>query len=92
MKIICEGVIIGESDDVVVLGREYYFPLDAVNMEVLAESGEPLYCPDKGYGANYDIVAASGLVRGGAWVYPHPYPSALALKGRIGFKETLVSE
>ena len=92
MKVICEGIIIGESDDVVALGRECYFPLNAVNMDVLMPSSEPLYCPDKGYGENYDIVTPGGLVRGSAWAYPHPYPDALALKGRIGFKATMVSE
>ena len=92
MKIVCNGTVIGESSDVIIEGRECYFPESDVRMQFLSKNSEVLYCPDKGYGVNYDICGEGNTVHGSAWGYPHPYPKSAALKGRIGFKLALVVE
>ncbi len=89
MQIIYAGKIIGESDDVLLVGREHYFPEHAVDRQYLVKNSSVLHCPDKGYATCYDIIVESATLYNVAWEYPHPYPLAQELKGKIGFSPTL---
>jgi uncharacterized protein (DUF427 family) len=90
MKIVWNDQIIGESEDVLILGNEYYFLEDDVDMSLLIKNADVLHCPDKGYATCYDINVGSSKDRSGAWSYPHPYPTAKELMGRIGVKKTKI--
>lgn len=77
--------IIAESDDVVIVEGNAYFPRDAITDGALLDSSTWSVCPWKGI-AKYHSVAAGGVVApDGAWYYPHPTPFARRIRGRIAF-------
>lgn len=86
MRIIIEGTVIGESSDVLIVGREHYFPSNSVKLELLERNSGVLHCPDKGYATCYDVRVGGHVTHNGAWEYLHPYPQSSDLKGRIGFR------
>ena len=90
MKILWNGTIIAESKDVLVEGSDYYFPYDSVDTEMLQKSKAIFHCTDKGYADQYDLWVRGCVLANAAWIYPHPYPLAARLKGRVGFKKHLV--
>lgn len=90
MKILWNGTIIAESHDVLIEGSDYYFPHDTVDDDVLKKNKVIFHCADKGYADQYDLFVRGNTLSNGAWIYPHPYPGAARLKGRVGFKKHLV--
>ena len=92
MQIFWNDHVLAESEDVLVVGTECYVPEECVDMALLQKNTAVAYCSDKGYGECYDIVLPAGSLSSGAWRYPHPYTPMIALKGRIGFKRTMLRE
>lgn len=92
MKVIWYGKIIAESGDVLIVDRDYYFPSQDVDDELLEKSRAIFYCADKGYADQYNFSVSGHLLVNAAWTYPHPFPQAEKLKRRVGFKKVLVSE
>jgi uncharacterized protein (DUF427 family) len=77
--------VVAESDDVVVVEGNAYFPRDSVSEGALTESSSWSVCPWKGI-ARYHSVVADGVVSpDGAWSYAHPTPLARRIRGRIAF-------
>lgn len=92
MKVIWHGQIIAESKDVLIVDREYYFPPNAIDDDLLEKSKAIFYCAEKGYADQYHICVKGNILANSAWIYPHPFPQAEKLKGRVGFKKVMVSE
>jgi uncharacterized protein (DUF427 family) len=86
MKIMYDNQVIGESDDVRLVGTECYFPTSVVSSAYLTENSSQTYCPLKGYAVCYDISTEKMQVHNGAWEYRHPYADYAYLVGRIGFR------
>jgi uncharacterized protein (DUF427 family) len=81
----CNGQVIAESDDTVVVDGNHYFPREAVREEFLAPSDTTTTCPWKGV-ANYHHVVVDDVVhRDVAWYYAETKPDAAAITGRIAF-------
>ena len=79
------GVTIAESDDIVVVEGNVYFPLAAIDPALLRPSATTTLCGWKGT-ANYFTVAAGGAEnRDAAWYYADPKPAAAEIKGRVAF-------
>ena len=72
MKAVWNGAVIAESDDIVVVERNPYFPAAAVRPEYLRSSDTVTTCPWKGI-AHYHSLAVDGQVNSdAAWYYPEP--------------------
>lgn len=79
------GVTLAESDRVVMLEGNAYFPADAVNHEHLVESTTSTVCPWKGVARYYTVMAGGQVNPDAAWYYPHPSPLARKIKGHVAF-------
>ncbi len=90
MKIMRGKVVIGESSGVLHVGNEYYLDTSAIKQEFFVKNNNRIHCPDKGYAECFDVTVGQDVLHNGAWVYPHPYPNATAIKGKIGIKQSTV--
>ena len=79
------GVVLAESDKVVHLENNVYFPQDSVKMEYLKKSDETYQCAWKGLANYYDVEVNGKVNKGAAWVYPEPTPKAQQIKGYFAF-------
>lgn len=82
-----------ESDDLVNIEGNYYFPIESVNKELLKDSKTESFCLWKGT-ANYYSLDVDGKENADAvWYYAEPKDAAKAIKGRVAFwKGVVVSE
>ncbi|MGR9071500.1 MAG: DUF427 domain-containing protein [Gammaproteobacteria bacterium] len=85
MKAVWKNAVIAESEDIVKIEGNCYFPADSVSREFLRESGAHTVCFWKGKASYYDVVVGDAVNRGAAWYYPSPKPKAMAIKNRIAF-------
>lgn len=91
-RAVWNDTIVAESDDVVVVEGNVYFPRVSIIDGALIDSSTWSVCPWKGI-ARYHSVAAGGLVSpDGAWYYPHPTPFARRIRGRVAFWNGVVVE
>ena len=79
------GTVIAESDDVVMVEGNAYFPPDAVRREHLRESATHTVCSWKGTASYYDVVVGDAVNRDAAWYYPTPHNAASHVRGRVAF-------
>ncbi|QHT69917.1 DUF427 domain-containing protein [Rhodocytophaga rosea] len=85
MKAIWNQTIIAESNDTIVVEGNHYFPPQAVNQELLADSSTHTHCPWKGEASYYSIKANGKENKDAAWHYPNPKEAASQIKGYIAF-------
>lgn len=85
MKAIWNGTVIAESDDIVVVEGNPYFPPSSVKPEHVQPSDRTSTCPWKGVASYYDVVVDGNVNAGAAWYYPHPKPAAEEITGRVAF-------
>jgi uncharacterized protein (DUF427 family) len=85
-RAILGGVVVAESDDVVVVERNVYFPRAAVRDQHVRPSRRRTWCPWKGRARYFDVVAGDAVVRAGAWYYPETTRWAAHLRGRVAFR------
>jgi uncharacterized protein (DUF427 family) len=79
------GAVIAESDDIVMVEGNAYFPRDAVRDEVLRPSGTHTICPWKGTASYYSLEVGGRINPDAAWYYPVPRAAAKQIAGRVAF-------
>lgn len=86
MKAIWQGVVIAESDDLVVVEGNHYFPESSLKREYTTFSNHRRGCAWKGQ-AHYMSLLVNGEMNPDAiWFYPEPTEAAAEIKGRVAFK------
>ncbi len=80
-----KGAVLAESDDVVRLEGNAYFPPGSLRSEHFRASRAHSLCPWKGIASYYDIVVDDAVNPQSAWYYRHPIPWARKIKGRVAF-------
>jgi uncharacterized protein (DUF427 family) len=87
MKAVFDGEVIAESDEVVQIESNWYYPPASVKMDKLTPNPMSTVCPWKGLASYYDVTSPkTGEVRqGGAWQYKEPKPAAKEITGFIAF-------
>jgi len=79
------GIVLAESDDIVTVEGNAYFPASSLKKEHFKPSETHTVCPWKGT-ASYMTVAVDGkLNEDAAWYYPDPKPAAAQIKDRYAF-------
>jgi uncharacterized protein (DUF427 family) len=79
------GATLAESDDIVMVEGNAYFPEAAIRREHFVPSDKTTVCPWKGT-ANYYSVRVDGLTNENvAWYYAKPKAAAQQIAGRIAF-------
>lgn len=85
MKAIWNGTVIAESDDIVTVEGNAYFPPDSLKGDLVEESTTTTTCPWKGT-ANYLSLVVDGERNvDAAWTYRDPKDAAQAIKDRVAF-------
>ena len=79
------GVVIAESDDVVTVEGNAYFPRAAVRDDVLRPSATHAACPWKGTASYFGLEVDGQQNPDAAWYYPEPKDAAKEIAGRVAF-------
>jgi uncharacterized protein (DUF427 family) len=85
MKAIWNKQVIAESDSIVNVEGNSYFPMEAVNNEFLKNSETQTVCHWKGTASYYSLEVDGVTNEDAAWYYPEPRPLAGGIKGRVAF-------
>ena len=70
------GTVIAESDDIVTVEGNAYFPRESVRDDVLRDSDTHTVCPWKGTASYFDVEVDGEVNRDAAWYYPTPKDAA----------------
>ncbi|MFC5497974.1 DUF427 domain-containing protein [Caenimonas terrae] len=85
MKAIWKDAVIAQSDDLVVVEGNQYFPESSLNREYVTFSNHKTSCPWKGQASYYSLIVDGELNTDAAWYYADPKPEAEMIKGRVAF-------
>lgn len=85
MKATWNGATIAESEDIVTVEGNAYFPADALRRDVVRPSSHTSVCPWKGTAHYYSLELDGKTNPDAAWYYPDPKPAAAEIRGRIAF-------
>ena len=79
------GTVVAESDDIVTVEGNAYFPRAAVRDDVLRPSGTTTVCPWKGTASYYTLEVDGQTNPDAAWYYPEPKEAAAEIRDRVAF-------
>jgi uncharacterized protein (DUF427 family) len=79
------GKLIADSDSVVVVEGNQYFPLESVKKEFLKPSSHTTICPWKGIAHYYNLEVDGLRNENAVWYYPEPSEAAKQIRGRVAF-------
>lgn len=79
------GSVIAESDDIVKVEGNAYFPAEALRSHCFRPSSHRTVCGWKGEAHYYDVVVDGQVNANAAWFYPDPKPAADEIRGRVAF-------
>ena len=79
------GTVIAESDDIVTVEGNAYFPRDAVRDDVLRPSDTHTVCPWKGTASYFTLEVDGQTNADAAWYYPEPKVAAAEIRDRVAF-------
>ena len=85
MKAIWNGQVIAESDDLVNIEGNQYFPADSLNKDFFKSSTTKTSCHWKGMASYHSIEVDGKTNRDAAWFYPTPKDAAKVIKDRVAF-------
>jgi uncharacterized protein (DUF427 family) len=84
-KAIWEGAVLAESNDIVEVEGNKYFPADGTHREYFKPSSSTTVCPWKGTASYYDIEVNEKTNAAAAWYYAEPKSAAKQIRGRVAF-------
>lgn len=84
-KAVWNGQVIAQSDDVVVVEGNLYFPESSVKREHLTPSDTHTVCAWKGTASYWNVVVDGQVNPDAAWYYPTPKAGAEQVQGRVAF-------
>jgi uncharacterized protein (DUF427 family) len=82
---IWNGSVLAESDDIVTVEGNAYFPRESVCDDVLRPSETHTFCPWKGTASYFSVEVDGQTNRDAAWFYPEPKDAAKEITGRVAF-------
>ena len=85
MKAVWNGHVVAESDDIVTVEGNAYFPASVLDRSVVAESALTSVCGWKGTARYYTLKVDGEENKDAVWYYPEPKPGAMQVKDRVAF-------
>lgn len=85
MKAVWNDQIIAESEDIVTVEGNAYFPASSVRLGVLIASTHTSVCPWKGTAHYHSLKVGEAVNQNAAWFYPEPKTAAANIKDRVAF-------
>ena len=92
MKAIWNGTVIAQSDDIVLVEGNHYFPQDALKREFTTFSNHKTMCHWKGQASYLSLIVNGDMNTDAVWFYPDPKPEAQAVRGRVAFWKGVIVE
>ena len=84
-KAIWNEKVIAESEKVIKVEGNLYFPPESIKKEFFLENESHTVCPWKGKASYFDIVVDGKTNRSAAWYYPQPSSAAQEIKDYVAF-------
>ncbi len=85
MKATWNGAVIAQSDDLVVVEGNQYFPMSSLNRDYVTFSNHKTTCAWKGQASYLSLLVNGELNTDAAWYYADPKPQAEEIKDRVAF-------
>ena len=85
MQAILNGIVLAESDDIVKVDGNPYFPRAAMNTAFFRESSHSTECGWKGTARYWDVVVGDQVITNAVWAYDTPKPKAESIRERFAF-------
>ena len=85
MQAILNGTVIADSDDIVMLYGNPYFPRTAMRPEYFRESSHSTVCGWKGTARYWDVLLGEQVITNAVWAYDDPKPKAESIRERFAF-------
>ena len=85
MKAVWNGTKLAESDDVILLEGNAYFPPESIDRRYFHEAGLRTLCPWKGIARYYTIEVGGERNQHAAWYYPRPFPWIRKIRDHVAF-------
>lgn len=84
-RAVLNGTVLAESDDIVRLEGNVYFPSSAVKWNRLNDSTKTTVCPWKGTASYFDAVVDEDRIPNVGWTYRTPSPKASSITDHVAF-------
>jgi uncharacterized protein (DUF427 family) len=85
MKAEWNGTVIAESDDIVTVEGNAYFPAASLNPALITPTTHTSICPWKGTANYYSLVVDGKTNENAVWYYATPKDAAKQIKDRVAF-------
>jgi uncharacterized protein (DUF427 family) len=79
------GTVIAESDDIVTVEGNAYFPRESVREELQRPSDTHTICPWKGTASYFSLEVDGQVNQDAVWYYPEPKDAAKEITDRVAF-------
>ena len=85
MKAIWNGTVVAESDDIVVVEGDHYFPAASLRKEYALPSNTRTMCSWKGQASYWTLFVDGDAKPDAVCFYPDPKEAAGSIRGRVVF-------
>tara|TARA_B100000073_G_C23412140_1_gene443653 strand:- start:52 stop:354 length:303 start_codon:yes stop_codon:yes gene_type:complete len=85
MKAVLNGTVLAESDDIVMVDGNPYFPRSAMCEKFFRDSSHTTVCGWKGTARYWDVVLDGKAITNAVWSYETPKPEADQIRERFAF-------
>jgi len=85
MRAIFNGTVLADSDDIVMVDGNPYFPRAAMVEDFFRDSVHTTVCGWKGTARYWDVVVGDQVISNAVWAYDNPKPDAESIRERFAF-------
>ena len=85
MKATWRNQVVAESDDIVTVEGNAYFPASSLDRAFVQDSKTTSVCPWKGTARYYTLIVDGAENRDAVWYYATPKPGAEQVANRVAF-------
>lgn len=85
MKAVWNDTVIAESNDIVTVEGNAYFPASSLDRSMITPSSHTSVCPWKGTAEYYSLNVGGKTNDNAVWYYAEPKAAAAEIKGRVAF-------
>lgn len=85
MRAVWNGQIVAESDDIITVEGNAYFPTTSLRQEFVQPSSHTSVCGWKGTAQYYTLSVDGQTNKDAVWYYPEPKQAAADVTGRVAF-------
>ena len=85
MKAVWNNTVIAQSDDIVLVEGNHYFPEASLKREFTTFSNHKTMCAWKGQASYLSLMVSGDMNTDAVWFYADPKPEAEEVRGRVAF-------